>query len=156
MAKLNTSAIDDILNKFLEPFEATAFAGYDFAYFYKKSEIMYSFVTDARMDKLFMLNAKNLGLKCKIDTFLLAFLHELGHHETLDQIEDQEADYSRDVKKTLTSTDEDCIIYFNLPDERAATEWAINYIHNHAEELARLWQDLQPAILNFYQINNIH
>ena len=33
-----TDEITNLLNKFLEPFEATAFAGTDFSYFYENSQ----------------------------------------------------------------------------------------------------------------------
>lgn len=153
---LDTREIDNILNEFLEPFDATAFAGTDFSYYYASSRIEYAFVTSERMDKLFMANAITLGLEVEVDTFLLAFMHELGHHETLDNIDDADYNYSADIKETLGTTDEDCLTYYNLPDELAATRWAINYINNHREEIAELWNRLKVAIANFYATNNIH
>lgn len=152
---LDTSAIDNILNEFLEPFEATASISTDFEYLYAESHIHYALVISERMDQLFVANAMTLGLDQVCDSFILSFLHELGHHETLDEIEDADAAYSRNIKEHLTSSDEDCLIYFNLPDELAATQWAVDYINEHQEEVAALWNKLQPAILSFYDKYNI-
>lgn len=152
-----TDEITNILNKFLEPFEATAFAGTDFSYFYIDSSIEYTFVISERMDRLFMEYAKSIGLKTKIDIFLLSFLHELGHHETLDEIDDDDEEYSRLIKENLNSdNDDNCKIYFALPDEKMATEWAINYINNNMDAIKNLWDQLQPAIMKFYAVNNIY
>lgn len=46
-------------------------------------------------------------------------------------------------------------MYFNLPDEKAATEWGIRYITTHEKEIKKLWDKLQPAIFKFYKINGI-
>ena len=50
-----------------------------------------------------------------------AILHELGHYFTGDGIEDE--------KETLEVRA--FCMYFNLPSEFAATEWAINFIKTH-------------------------
>jgi hypothetical protein len=45
--------------------------------------------------------------------------------------------------------------YFNLPDEYAATMWAVNFANKNIDKLWTLRQKLQPAIMNFYMCNNI-
>ena len=129
----------------------------DFSYFYIDSSIEYTFVVSERMNRLFMEYAKSIGLKTKIDIFLLSFLHELGHHETLDEIDDDDEEYSRLIKENLNSdNDDNCKIYFALPNEKMATEWAINYINNNTDAIKNLWDQLQPAIMKFYAVNNIY
>ena len=44
---------------------------------------------------------------------------------------------------------------FNLSVERAATEWALNYMATHSDEIAEFWSELQPAILRFYRKNGL-
>lgn len=148
--------INHILNDFLEPFECEVEVGPDFAYYYGSSTIMYSFVVSERMDRLFMGFAKSIGLKADIDIFLLSFMHEWGHHMTLEDLSDGEYKYSQDIKETLSSSDADCDIYFNLPDELAATTYAIDYINSHEKELKLWWETkLQPAIIEFYKLNEV-
>lgn len=153
MIKLDTSKIDKILNTFLEDndFECSAKADTDFAYYYKESLITYSLVVSERMDRLFLAHALRKGLKVDCGIFLLSFFHELGHNETIDEIEDDEYLESQTVKATLSDSDADAERYFNLVDESLATSWAISYINNNIEIVKALALDLQSAIADFYE-----
>lgn len=151
--------INNILNNFLEPFDCTAEEGEDFCYWVSKSCINYAFVVPCEKDKWFQEFIYSLNKKINCDIFLLSFFHELGHHETLDEIEDSILKYCWDIKNELNCktliTKEDSFMYFNLPDEKAATEWGIRYITTHEKEIKKLWDKLQPAIFKFYKINGI-
>jgi len=150
---MDTTRIDDLLNRFLadNDFECTVFADTDFAYYYASSRISYSFVVSERMDRLFLDFAKRKGLTVDCGIFLLSFFHELGHNETIDDLEDDEMDYCTDVKETLTDSDADAETYFNLIDETLATEWAIDYINNNIEIVEKLAMDLQKEFDIFYK-----
>ena len=45
--------------------------------------------------------------------------------------------------------------YFDLPDEYEATMWAINYMRNNVEKVAKFWNELQAAIMSFYKLNKV-
>ena len=45
--------------------------------------------------------------------------------------------------------------YFNMPDEVAATNWAIDYIRNNTEKVAEFWNELQPAIMRCYNLTEL-
>ena len=45
--------------------------------------------------------------------------------------------------------------YFNLPDEIAATTWAIEYIKDNAEQLPPPPQVISNAIIEFFKTNDI-
>ena len=67
-----------------------------------------------------------------------------------DNFTDEEwAEYTHTVKHLLPGKDD--MTYFNLPQEYAATYWAGEYLSNHANEVAALWNELAPAIQNFYK-----
>ena len=55
----------------------------------------------------------------------------------------------------LISMDISNEVYFELDIERAATVWAGEYIQSHVDEVAELWNELQPAIENFYSKLNV-
>jgi hypothetical protein len=153
--------INDILNRFLEPFDCTADIGEDFCYWDAHNLINYALVVSTNSDIWFQEFAHALMPDLKCDTFLLSLMHELGHHETLDEIDDDTYDYCRRVKDEINATNsqntkENNFKYFNLPDEIIATEWGLNYMMQHKEEMIILWNELQPAILNFYKVNDIH
>ena len=77
----------------------------------------------------------------------------------LSNLTEEEISYCRDEKKRILSkesyTKKDDFTYFNLPDEKIATEWGLDYMYNHAEEVALLWHKLQPLIQLFYKLNGI-
>ena len=157
---IGVDKINTVLNKFLAEFEATACMGEDFCYWYKDSCIHYSLVMIEASSDYFMQNFNRLAPDLHCDPFLASFMHELGHHETLDMIEE---DY-RPIKKALG--EELKIVkdvlkseihqkYFDLPDEYEATMWAINYMRNNVEKVAAFWNELQAAIINFYKLNKV-
>ena len=154
------TVINNILNEFLEQFDCSADIGEDFCYWERTSEINYAFVVASNNDIWFKEFANSLMPNLNCDIFLLSLFHEIGHHETIDDIEDDVLRECWKIKGELnqkkTFTKEDNFRYFNLPDEKAATEWGLQYMIDHKAEVADLWRKLQPAILNFYRLNDIH
>lgn len=149
---LNTTMIDNVLNRFLadNDFECTAEMGTDFAYYWKEEIITYSLVVSERMDNLFLDFARKNGLKIDCGIFLLSFFHELGHYETMDELTDAEETRCERVKAKLDSNkDIDCYKYFSLLDEWLATSWAIDYINNNIDTIKQLAIDIQQAIHTF-------
>ena len=61
-------------------------------------------------------------------TITLTLLHEVGHIETMYDVNYSNEQRDSDIKEILETEDYDK--YFFLPDERAATEWAINWLSN--------------------------
>ncbi len=158
--------INTILNEFLEEFEVCADIGSDFSYWYHKNKIEYALFTSEQSNQYFMQNFKRLAPDIECDIFLASFLHELGHHETIDTISEMDEIYCLDVKEKLnqsfqneklTTTEREELheTYFLLQDEYEATMWAINYIRNNIEILRSFWTKLQPAIFKFYELNEI-
>lgn len=151
--------IENILNKFLEPFECTAKLGSDFSYWYSESLICFALAVAESNDIDFRDFCKELQPELHCDIFLLSFIHELGHHETLDEWNDEEyldmKIQKEQINKMKVSQKEKNFMYFNIPDERRATEWGLQYIMEHQTEIMLLWNELQQAILQFYRLNDI-
>lgn len=152
--------IENILNTFLEPFECSAQLGSDFSYWYSDSLINFALVVTETNDRDFQEFCKELQPKLHCDIFLLSFMHELGHHETVDEWEDDEyldmKIQKEKINKMKVSQKEKNFMYFNIPDEKRATEWGLQYIMEHQTEMMQLWNKVQQAILQFYQLNDIH
>lgn len=158
--------INSILNSFLEEWECTVSLDSDFAYYHSSNLITYSVViADNFGDKLFMSLVNKLCPEIKGDIFLWSLLHELGHHETIDDLEDDEIAYCQDEKERITRELEKCMDaetgariasqYYVLPDEYAATAWAADFVRHNVKKVEQLWNELQPAIMEFYSLNNI-
>lgn len=152
--------IENILNKFLEPFECMAELGSDFSYWYSESLICFALAVAESNDIDFRDFCKKLQPELHCDIFLLSFMHELGHHETLDEWDDEEyldmKIQKERINKMKVSQKEKNFMYFNIPDERRATEWGLQYMMEHQTEMTLLWNELRQAILSFYELNDIH
>lgn len=152
--------IENILNNFLKEFDCEAEIGSDFAYWSAKSLITVTLTVSESNDRDFQEFCKKLEPNLYCDTFLLSFFHELGHHETIDEWEDDEyldmAIQKEKINKIKVSQKEKNFIYFNIPDEKRATEWGLTYMMKHQQEVTLLWNNLQQAILKFYELNDIH
>ena len=147
--------IDNIINEFLGQFDCTATIGTDFEYIYTESLIHYTFVVSGKSEIQFMNSINRCNPKVTCDIFLWSILHELGHHETIDDLTDDDAYISYWIKCMVNEKLMDENEYYDCPDEKAATEWAVSYANSHIEELSNLWIKLQAAIMNFYIVNEI-
>lgn len=155
---LDTSMIDKVLNDFLEPFEATAEMGDTFCYCFDSSTINYTLIEEPE-EKYFLNHVFSLAPDLKgYNGFLISFLHELGHHYTLDELSEDEVNESLDTKRRINNEYTDGRIdlqeeYFNLPDEAIATNWAIEYIRNNRKKIDEFWSKLLNVIIQFYKTN---
>lgn len=161
MALKGITEINNIINKFLEPFELTAELGTDFDYCFLEDKIHYALVIDEVSSNLFLKNAERRFPDVHADVFLWSLLHEVGHSETLDDLEDGVEEWCLVAKKTINGlsrklSQEACNqVYFDLPDEEAATNWAGEYMMENSEEITMFWNKLQPALVEFYKLNEV-
>ncbi len=149
---MNTELLSKTIKKFFnnEGFEVDVEYNSDFAYEYATSTIYYSFLIPDKSGEYLMEFAKEHGLLYDCGSFVLSLFHELGHHETLDLLDEQEEEKSLRIKKKLTSSKEDNFIYFNLPDEFAATEWAIDYINSNKQKIKSLLDEVMPMVESIF------
>lgn len=147
--------INSILNKFLEPFECEACKDEDFAYYYASNYITYTLVCSEIDNRCFMEKVHKIAPNLNCDIFLASFFHELGHHMTMEDLDEEELDFSYIMKREIDEWDftreEANRFYMDLPDEDAATRWGCQYMLEHQAEVAQLWSKLQPAILGLYK-----
>lgn len=131
--------IDTILNNFLKK---NGFDGARAEYvehsdsYYCDGLIVLGGLSDLLGDEIFLDYCKNtLGLKVELSVETLSFLHELGHHNTLEIINDDDYLASEIIKRMLYEQDvedeERFRKYFTCPVEHAATVDAINFCNNN-------------------------
>lgn len=152
--------INKVINEFLEPFELTAELGTDFDYCFLEDKVHYALIVGDASSKLFMENAEARFPDIHADVFLWSLLHEIGHSETLDDLDDGVEELCIEIKRGLNghtdwSIEHRHMIYFNCPDEMAATDWAGEYMMDHKDEIATFWNKLQPVIKRFYELNEV-
>ena len=157
--------INRIMNNYLRKFGLKAFLDTDFAAYMEDKEVGYALMVADASDKYFIPFCESIDKDVKADVFLLSIFHEIGHHMTWDNFSDAQKDKGwaakEIIEQIIKETDDKEVIarenynYFNLPEERAATEWGLNYIKTHADEVAGLWRRLQPAIIRFFKKNHL-
>ena len=143
--------INKCLNKFLAEWGLTAVMGTDFAYLYKRNVVVWTPVVSVKNDTDFQNFFESLGCIVKCDVFLYSILHEIGHSQTFDDLSEADYAYSLDRKSQEISNDE----YFRLPDELAATMWAVDFLNNNVDKVRVWWEELQPLFYDFYQKNGV-
>ena len=112
-------------------------------------EVVLGGLTNYEADKVFMTYCKeDLGLEVEISIDTLSFLHELGHHNTIDFLDDAELIESDCIKSMLymlnDESEESFMKYFTCPVEKEATIDAVNFC-NHNPEVV---QQLDNVLLN--------
>ena len=88
---------------------------------------------------------KSKGLKHDVSWYTLCLLHEIGHDQTVYFLDEWE--YKIDfIGSYITSIYSftrfglwlKCQLYFRLPTEIVATEWAVDFINNNYKEVLKL------------------
>jgi len=141
-------------------FECNAEIGTDFSFWSDTDTISCALVINDTHMNLFQKVADELGIEYTCDNFLLSFFHELGHFETLDEINERTYKASQRKKAKLETkevyTEKDYMTYYHLPEEIIATQWAVDFINENPNKVAKFWNGLQPLILKFYEVNNVN
>ena len=112
-------------------------------------EIVYIGETyDKRTDVFFKEFVKELNPNCNVPIFMLSILHEIGHIMTWTEEEMDEKDviYNLLMTEFVSSIkDEEKLkkydnLYFNIPLEKNATLWGINFAMEHPQLIEKyLW-----------------
>jgi len=145
---------DLIVCKFLfKEFGLTAFQGDEFSYSPITNTVFFAYEALEDSALYFMNHFQSVAPDIECDFFLASLLHEVGHHFTLDNFSPKEiSDYYDDVENIrayMEDKDGDKetadYAYFDLPVEKAATQWAIDYIRNNVEKIADFWSKFLEA-----------
>lgn len=121
------------------------------SYYLATGQIVLGGLADVKADEIFVEYCeRDLGLKVNISIETLAFLHELGHHNTLVFINDIDIIASDVIKEILymqaEETEEAFMEYFTCPVEQEATVDAVNFCNHNPELVMQLDKDLLAAL----------
>lgn len=113
-------------------------------------EVVLGGISNIKADEVFVEYCKELGLKEDISIETLSFLHELGHHNTIDFLDDEEIYESEMIKMLLYMQDEETkeafMKYFNCPIEKEATIDAIKFCNHFPRAAAELDKQIQEVL----------
>lgn len=132
--------VNALIKDFLAPYaDVNIVCSSDFYYDDESNEIGWSFLSNERQDRTFCDFFENT-LHCPIcNTFIYSIFHEFGHKMTYNSFSGVDWMVYRlqvdDIECISEDKEEREYIYYNLPIERAASEWAVNFITEHLEEI---------------------
>lgn len=158
-AKKDLKKITKILNEFTQKeFGVKTKIGKEFLAYPDDDEINYSLIVGTINIQTFLEDAETRFPTVKADIFLWCFFHEIGHCMTdyLWTDGEQERFSNELVRMTeVEDTKEKSYWYYSMPNEFFATRWAGQYMTDHPQKVAKLWNKIQPKILKFYQKYNL-
>lgn len=140
--------------------DITAFAGNDFACYLNTREIEIPMLLTERGVNQFMVslavaNVGNIDVY-DFDILVWSLLHEIGHLST------KQGDIISKIGRKLSRILEDkgltklsAKIYYNLPEEKNATEWATDYVNTHYKEMKQWEKFMLDNYVNFYETLDI-
>lgn len=150
--------VHSIINDFTNKFGCKAFPDKEFYYYPVPEAIGYilDFGRPIKPNRMFMASVKRNKPKVKLNLFTWCLLHELGHHATQDDFDEEEM-ARIDKKRARVLKTKAQNPYYNLPDEMAATAWAVNYANTHREEVLEFEDRIFYAVkeLNDFLKNHI-
>jgi len=103
------------------------------------------FVSDSEGDRLFNEFVIDRFGK-SINPYLMGICHEVGHIMTFDPNLDKDRDilyFMLQLDYTDERYEEFTNMYFSIPSEVAATEWAVNYYLSHKEQCDNLIKEIE-------------
>lgn len=109
----------------------------EFAYDYATSTILYgiNIPEDGRMCVVkYIKETYDIDLSSKEDYDLFALLHEIGHHFTMDDLEDEDAEEELLMRNLIQMIDDEATAnetYFKLPSEMMANDWAFDHFNEY-------------------------
>lgn len=143
----------NIINKFLEDYDITAYWNEDFEAVCDENKIGFTLAPTQEDLNYFMNDAQSRYSFVQADPMLWLLFHEVGHIMTNDQWTVEELEYFEYQKEQMSYIEDDQMRndwYHALPDEFAATRWAAFFMYENKEKVQAFWEELQPAILEFY------
>ena len=155
---LNNS-ITYIVNKYTQA-EVNCYFSNEFAFYNTDDEVHFTLVETDRTARTFCNFVNRMGGECNDswDSFTYSILHEIGHYYTLDDMNDTVYKLSHFIQTIVekmyrkTKCEKIYCIYYYLPHEKIATEYAINF---NKRLFNRMKKELKREIIKFYEKNGL-
>ena len=160
MAKLKgLKKINKIINDFTkENFGVRANLDKEFLAYCRAKRIGYTLAVETEDINFFLEDAQARFPEVHADPFLWFLMHEVGHCMTDNTWTEAEKERINCKKSELSEVEDDQLrndLYHTCPDEYFATRWAGQWMTKHQKKIAKFWNKIQPAIMEFYKKNGL-
>ena len=151
-----------ILNKkvtlFVQNFDEDLKAklGYDFEYNFEKERVQFPLASDSIHDDYFSEFISKVFQYDVPNPYMMSLLHEIGHHFTGFDFSDEDEEYYlqkvEEISNRLFNDSNNKQIYFeyySLPQEVAATAWAVDFYRNNEKKIRKAWKEIEKALSDY-------
>lgn len=129
--------------------------GEDFEYSFEKERVQFPLEVTEQHDKLFKIFIKKIFDYDVPNVFMMSLLHEMGHHFTGENFtEEDEALYlerNAEITERIMNDegDQPFYDYYALPQEMAATHWAVDVYRNNEKAINKAWKQIKKALKEY-------
>lgn len=158
MSKKDKKKLNKKVTAFVHLFDDDVIArlGEDFEYNFEKERVQFPLEITDRHDEQFKIFIKKVFGYDVPNTYMMSLLHELGHHFTGDRFteEDEEIylEKNEDIHGRLLEPscgDQPYFDYYALPQEMAATAWAVEVYRNNEKAIQKEWKKIKKALVKY-------
>lgn len=140
--------LDNKLTEFAQNFGIeSASLGKEFCYSPASETITYTIYLQDNDDEFISLVDEKYNTDIQPWFFIFCFLHEIGHHETWDELTQEDLDNDLLLRNAIGFFENQGLAYINLKAEHLATSWALDFISNNQEPLwdfqSECWEIMQ-------------
>lgn len=149
--------LEAVFQDFLDKFDLdyTVRLGDCFEYHFQEDIIQIALSVPAGVGDAYMEYAFEHGLEYDCGTAILCFLHEVGHGETGDFLDEEEDAACEEQKKEIGTSLARCKEYFDVEDEFLATQWGIDFVNEHPDDIKDLALRYQDELQRFFEANGV-
>lgn len=135
----------------------------DFVYNIENERVTFTVPVFGELEKYHCewINARyNVDLSDPLIYWFFSLLHEVGHHQTMIELTDEDLEFEDFMRELIhinyadqDDSFESSDVYFSLPAEILATEWALNYMENNWEWVNKNLKLIAKTFNHFYNRN---
>lgn len=151
-----------VLNKkvslFVQSFDESLIAklGTDFEYNFEKERVQFPLAIDDVHDAYFTEFIKKVFDYDVPNAYMMSLLHELGHHFTGFDFDDEDEEHYltkvEEIQNKMLDNEDNKQLhfeYYSLPQEIAATAWAVNVYRNNEKDIKKAWKKIKKALKEY-------
>ena len=127
--------------------------GLDFSCYPTTNEIQIAVIASAVSVDDFRENLYSRTQVRDISEFTWSLLHEVGHCKNWHLMNDRTINHCRNIKRKISRGSLPRTTYYDLTDERIATDWAIKFVNHNYEVVKEFDYQITRLLDKFYREN---
>lgn len=153
--KKDKKKLNKKVTAFVKLFDDSVIAklGDEFEYSFEKERVQFPLEVTDRHDEEFKIFIKKIFGYDVPNVFMMSLLRELGHHFTGDRFTEEDEEIytakNEEISQQLLNEEngeQPYFDYYALPQEMAATAWAVEVYRNNEKAIKKEWEKIKKAL----------